>query len=331
MRQVGETEWTRKAGGMLGVALATLMLSTGSIAHAGATAAGTLVKNMASATFEIDGELTTIPSNVVSTRIDELLDLALAPKFGGVFQVPTHPQPSFGVPFTLTNRGNGNEAFYITATVPGQAVSPSVAIDVDGNGAYDSAVDIILPLDGKTPMIASGATINLLIRFGVAPTQNGMLDVTASAATGHGAPATIEPGKGDGNSDAIVGETTASATSSVAFSLIDDGYAGEAATLTKSQMVLAPDGSNAAVTGATITYQLALATTGTETLADAEIIDAIPAGTAFVPGSINIDGVAASDAQDNDAAKFDGTAIRVALGDVSQPTTHVVTFQVKIQ
>ena len=95
--------------------------------------------------------------------------------------------------------------------------------------------------------------------------------------------------------------------------------------------MVAPDGSAAAVSGATITYRLDLTTTGSETLNDAEIIDPIPAGTTYVPGSIRLNGVATSDAGDSDAAIFDGTQIRVALGDLSQTTTQVVTFQVIIQ
>ncbi len=168
------------------------------------------------------------------------------------------------------------------------------------------------------------------MRFASTPAQSGTLTVEAYTASGNGSYATVIPGKGDDGVDAIIGHMD-SGSVAIAFQPRDGDRTSEPATLIKSQSVRAPDGSAAAVPDAIISYRLALATTGRETLTEAEIADAIPAGTLYVPASITIDGVAASDAKDSDAALFDGTAIHVALGDINQPTTRVVTFQVKIQ
>jgi len=321
-----------KTSGLLGVAIAALALSCAVDARANGTPAGTVVRNIASANFTVDGEQATIPSNPVATRINELLDLQLAPKSEGSIPVPFQLPSDFGVPFILTNSGNGTEAFLVTASVPeDEGLSLSVAIDVDGNGAYDPAVDIILS-DGRTPAVAADKSLNLLVRFARAPAASGRILLAARSVTGSGTTAKLVPGEGDDGTDAIVGRTTASATFSEPFTLVDAPVIvqSEPASLTKTQTVDAPDGSNAAVQGATITYKLELRTTGTETLANAEIVDAIPAGTAYVPGSIRINGAATSDVTDSDAALFDGAAIHVAFGDISQPTTQVVTFQVTI-
>ncbi len=83
------------------------------------------------------------------------------------------------------------------------------------------------------------------------------------------------------------------------------------------------------VSGAIVTYRLEAAF---PVAAPAVVIDdAIPAGTVFVPGSVTLDGAAQSDAADVDAARFDGTAVRVALGDQPGGTTRIVRFQVRIK
>jgi len=331
MRRPGETAGVKDASRLLGVAVATLALCCGTVARADPTPAGTRVTNIASANFNVDGEQASIKSNSVSTRIGEVLDVHLTPKSGGEAVIPTRPDPNFGIAFTLSNSGNGTEAFIIRGTVPGAAASPSVAVDVDGNGVYDPAVDIDLPSDGRTPALPAGGSLALLLRLPVAPSQDGTITLSARAVSGSGTPGTFLPGIGDDGSDATVGKTDAVAQADIPFILRSDERDRDPATLTKSQTVVAPDGTDAAVTGATITYRLELATTSRDTLADAEIADRIPTGTRYVPGSIRLNGAATSDAADSDAAQFDGAQIRVALGDLSQPTTQVVTFQVTIQ
>lgn len=336
MRRFGETVGKGKAGKLLGVAIAALALVAAMPASADSLPPGSFVRNVASATYQVDGETARISSNMVATRIDEVLDLQLAPKSSGVVSVPTNLPQGFGVPFILTNSGSGTEAFTIASTVPGEAVSLSVAMDVDGNGAYDPAVDILLPSNGQTPAIAAGGRVNLLAILHSVPEQAGTIDLMAQAVTGNGPRTSLIAGQGDGGSDAIVGATTASASASVPFQLVDAGGQVVArrpapATLAKSQTVVAPDGSSTAMSDAIITYRLDLTTSGVQALTDTAIADAIPAGTTYVPGSIRINDVAASDAVDSDAGSFDGAQIKVAFGDLNQPTTQVVTFQVKIQ
>lgn len=289
--------------------------------------AGGIIVNTAQTAFEIAGSPSTATSNTVTTQIAEVLDLTLAPKSSGTISIPSVGLDEFAIPFVLTNTGTGQEAFHVEAT-PGQASALTVAMDVDGNGAYDPAVDITLPQDGTTPVLAPGASLTLLLRFEKAPTEAGSATITARAVTGSGAPGSIFAGLGDGHGDAVVGQTRAEASITMAYRL--GSALPVSAKLDKSQTVRAPDGSATPVRGAVITYRLALTTDTSTMLTDAEIVDPIPAGTAFVPGSIQIEDAAASDVSDADAAYFDGQAIHIALGEISQPTTRVVTFQVTI-
>ena len=57
----------------------------------------------------------------------------------------------------------------------------------------------------------------------------------------------------------------------------------------------------------------------------------MPPGTRYVAGSLSVDARAVSDADDDDAGRFDGTAIHVALGDVPAAATRTIRFQVTIQ
>ncbi|MDB5715762.1 MAG: proprotein convertase [Sphingomonadales bacterium] len=313
-----------RARGLACVAFAILAATTVTTAHAG-TAAGTPITNVAAIFFSLNGTTTSITSNNVTIRVDEVLDVSLTPTPDSTVSIPTDLS-GFGVPFLLTNGGNGTEAFTLTGDVAGQVLPITVAIDVDGNGAFDPAVDTVLPVTGVTPAIPSGATLKLLARFGTSPTAASVLSLHARAVTGSGARSTEFARRGDDGTDAIVGNTTASATASVPFVI---GMLP--ATLHKSQAVLAPDGTASPISGATITYRLELTTMGGASLSEAELVDQIPAGTLYRAGSIRIDGAAASDAQDQDDARFDGAAIHIAFGNIIQPTTHVVTFQVTIQ
>lgn len=288
-----------------------------------ATPAGTQIVNTAASAFTIDQVPGSATSNSVANHIDEVVDLTLAQRNPGQIMDLAH-----GLPFVLTNTGNGNEAFHVEANAPAHDGALTVATDVDGNGAYDPAVDITLPSDGTTPVLAPGASLALLLAFAKPPTTAGTATISAKAATGSGTPGTVFAGMGDGGSDALVGLTRAEASLPIAYQV--EGAGALPAKLEKSQTVLAPDGTATPVPGAVITYRLALTTTATGALSDAEIVDSIPAGTAYVPGSIQIADAAASDVSDADAAYFDGQSIHIALGEISQPTTRVVTFQVTI-
>ncbi|WP_174286546.1 hypothetical protein [Sphingomonas bacterium] len=281
---------------------------------------GTHIDNVAMLRFAVGGVDRSIPSNTASIVVAERLDLTLVRTGSGSVAHDPHTV----IATTLTNTGSGHEAFDVTATVGAAAATGAiVAIDVDGNGRYDPAHDTLLT-NGRTPTLAPGASVALLVVADTSAPDTTSLTIAAKAATASGTPGTVAAGAGDGGGDAIVGTT--GATASVTIGIAD---ANTPPTLTKTQAVHAPDGSDKPVSGAVVTYTLD-ATFGGAT-AGVRIADPVPAGTRYVAGSLTLDGAALSDAADADAGQSDGTTVAVTIGAIPSASTHRVQFQVQIQ
>ena len=296
------------------------------------TLAGTQIVNTAALRYDLDGTTQSITSNAVTLTVAERLDVRLVREAQGAVVVAPAATPPTIVTLILTNVDNGTETFSLAANVSSATIAlGGLAIDANGDGRYDPAIDLA-PVDGKTPALAPGQSVAVFVLLsataGASP-GDATLTVTARSTTGSGAPGTGYPGQGDGGGDAVVGPT--GATASVVVPLVT-ALAGPA--LIKSQSVRAADGSQNAVRDAVITYTLearfADAVTG------ARIVDPIPEGTVFVPGSLTLDGAGLSDGADDDPGSFDasgatGGSIAVALGQVAAAAVHTVQFKTKIQ
>ena len=299
------------------------------------TLAGTPIVNTAALGFDLNGVAQSTVSNTVTIIVAERLDVGLVRNGQGAVVVTAQP---IAVPLMLTNRDNGNESFAIAATVSSGAFTVrALVIDANGDGLYDPATDLA-PADGKTPVLSPGQSIKLLALLAKTDPADGgsataTLTVTAQSITGSGQPGSTFAGLGDGGGDAVVGQTGAIARVAVPLTT-----ALNIPTLTKSQSVQAADGSQTAVRDAVITYTLEARFT--DAVTGARIVDPIPEGTVFVPGSLTLDGTALSDASDGDAGRFDRDAstgaaanggIAVALGQVAAASVHTVQFKTKIQ
>ncbi len=296
------------------------------------TLAGTPIVNTAGLRYELDGATSAIVSNTVTLIVAERLDVRLVRDGQGAIVVgpPSAAQTTI-FPLTLTNVDNGNESFALTAIMSSTTVAiRALVIDANGDGLYDPAIDLA-PAGGITPPLAPGQSIKLLVIVvaTAAVATDATLTVTAQATTGSGGKGTTYDGKGDGGGDAVVGPT--GAISSVQVPLTA-AFAGPA--LTKSQSVLAADGSQNAVRDAVITYTLQARFT--DAVAGARIADPIPDGTVFVPGSLTLDGAPLTDGTDGDQGSFDAAdlqrgRIAVSLGQVAAASVHTVQFKTKIQ
>lgn len=292
------------------------------------TRAGTAITNVAVLRYDggdVGGTPQTVRSNESTIVVAERLDLQLDRIGQGVVVVLPEPTP---VPFLLTNADNGDEAFAITATVASaSATIRAIVIDVDGDGVYDPAKDTVL-VDGTTPVLAPGQTLRLLailtLSGGTGDTDDGALTIAARAVTGSGSEGDAFAGRGDGGGDAVVGATGASATL-----VVPIGRASAGPSLVKSQSVRATDGSSNPVRDAVITYTLDARFVGA--LGDARIDDPLPAGTAYVAGSLQLDGATLSDVADADAGSFDGRTVSVALTGIAANAVHNIQFKARIQ
>ena len=325
----------RKAALLCAASSAIIIAVSPAPAHAAGTPAGTNIQNVATATYEVTpgGPETKVDSNTVTLKVDELLDVSVVSAEPADVVV----QPSGGgqvLRFTVTNGGNGSEAFALTAagTAGSGDFSPavsSIVLDSNGNGAYDAGVDTVYVAGSNDPVLAADAAIGVFVLSSI-PTsaqdgQRGKVELQAAAKTGSGAPGTSFAGLGEGGGNAIVGATGADAE--------DDGWykiAKAAIAFTKSAVVADPWGGATQVPGATITYSLTATVNGTGSLGNVRIADPIPAGTTYAAGSLTLDGAALSDAEDGDAGRFASSSIAVGLGTLASGASRTVTFKVKI-
>lgn len=312
--------------GVLGASLAS-----GFAAHAAGVPAGTLIENTASASYRTGGPAQTVESNTVGFRVAELLDVAVAAQDAAA--VPLGASVS-ALAFTVTNTGNGPEAFVLSAEVvvagnDFDAVPRGLATDSNGNGVYDPGVDAPLADGGTTDALApdQGLTVFVLVTApqGVADGQSSQLRLLARAATGTGNPGTVFAGAGEGGVDAVAGssgaddDAAASLTSSAA-----------TVALVKSATIADPFGGAQPVSGAIVTYTLTATVSGSGSVDDLLITDTIPAATSYAPGTLTLDSAGLTDAADADAGKASPAGVSVNLGTVAGGTTRTVTFQVEI-
>ena len=311
------------------LAIAAALITTP--AHAGGVKAGTLIENTASATYDGGAGPVTIPSNTITVKVDELLDVTVTSRDSG----PVSAAPGSAVlTFELTNTGNGPEAYTLTANpaVAGNDFDTTVngiAVDTNGNGVYDPGVDQMLTGPATTAAIAADASLTVFVLVtipgGVADGDQSDVSLLAEAVTGTGAPGTAFAGQGAGGGNAIVGSTGANATATGSLSVgITD------VDLIKSATVLDPFGGTGIVPGATITYAIRAEVRGSGSVSDLVVTDAAPADTTYVAGSLKLDGATLTDAADADAGRSGTSGISVDLGTVSGGSSHTVTFQVTI-
>ena len=300
-------------------------------AHATGVSAGTLIQNTASATYTSGASGGTVSSNTVTIKVDELLNVAVA----GLTTTPaTAGQTSAVLEYSVTNTGNGPEAFKLTANpaVAGNAFDAtvqSVVVDSNGNGVYDPGVDQILAPGASTPIIAADGSLKVFVIVslpsGAADGQTSQVQLTADAATGTGTPGTVFAGQGDGGGDAVVGSTGASANA-------NDALIASLATvaLVKSAVIADPFGGSQPVPGAVVTYTMTASVSGTGQAAGLHVTDVIPTGTTYQPGTLTLDAVALTDTNDTDAGQASSSGIDVDLGTVNGGASKVVKFKVKI-
>ncbi len=302
-------------------------------AFAGGTPAGTDIQNIATATYETLGGPIEIDSNLVVIRVDELLDVTVSSSNPG--DVATTPSGNNVQTFQVTNSGNGNEAFALVANVAvgGDDFDPSLqslVLDSNNNGVYDAGVDTIYVAGSNDPVLAPDTSITVFIITSTpaSAVNNNRAEVSllASAVTGTGAPGSSFPGAGDGNSNAVVGNTGADAQAS-SFLAVQAALLA----LVKSAAVADPFGGTRPVPGSVITYTLVASVSGSGTLTNITISDPIPAETTYSAQSITLEGVGQSDAVDTDQGSFNGSAIRVAVGSLASGESRTVTFRVTIQ
>lgn len=316
-----------------------LFLFAGSLpAGAAGIRAGTLVENTATVDFQMDGQPETIVSNTVSFQVAERLDVTITLQSPPVTVLPGDVDRA--LLFRVTNTGNGDEVFTLVmnSVVAGDDFDPIAAqpdaifFDADGSGDFGIA-DVPYVPGTNDPLLAPDASVDLLVLNDIpgnaTNSQRGRSELSATAATGSGAAGTVLAGQGDGGIDAVIGATGAASTVFGEY-VVDD----TTISVQKAQAVLDPSGGSEPVVGAVITYTITVEVIGSGTATAAVIRDPVPTWSTYVPGSITLNGIPVSDANDGDAGEFDNAVaptVIVRLGDLTQADgVQTIVFQVQI-
>jgi uncharacterized repeat protein (TIGR01451 family) len=317
------------------VTLGAGILAFAPLAHAAGTLAGTDIANIATASYDNGGVTVDVPSNTVTIKVDELLDVTVASSDPG--DKPTSPSMAGNVQtYQITNTGNGNEAFALTADVAkaGDDFNPSlqqIILDTNGNGVYDPGTDTVYIPGTNDPVLAPDASIKVFI---ITNTPSTVIDgnraevgLLAQAKTGTGTAGTAFAGLGEGGGNAVVGASGADAEAS-GFLIVQ----AASINLLKTASISDPFGGSRPVPGATITYTILATVTGTGSLSNVVLSDPIPASTQYLPASIIYETVAQTDATDvADASNFNGSVVTALAGSIPAGQTRRLSFKVKIQ
>lgn len=307
-------------------------------AHAAGTAAGTSISNTASVSYSRDGSNVTATSNTDVVRVAEILDVVVT-RVSPVVTVDAGATAAELV-FTVTNTGNGSEAFLLlpqSAGVTGddydpQLSSPALYFDTDDSGDL-SAGDVAYVPGSNDPVLVADASVRVLlvndIPAGTADGALGRSQVTASARTGTGAAGTTYAGAGDAGVDAVTGTTEADAAEYGEYQVQSLQMA-----VVKSQTIADPFGGSQPVPGARILYRIVVTVTGSGAAAAALFDDPIPANTTYVASSLALNGSALSDAADADVGAYvaaPAPRVRATLGDLTQGSgPQTIEFAVTI-
>jgi uncharacterized repeat protein (TIGR01451 family) len=291
--------------------------------HAAGTPAGTSIQNTAQVSYTLGSSTATASSNTSSVTVAEILDAVLTIAAPSV-QVSAGATTEELV-FTLTNTGNGTEAFELTALSAGVVgddfdptlATPAIYFDTDNSGDFSGGD---LPYNGSNnPVLAADASVRLIVVNDIPNTavngNRGRSQLTAAAATGAGDPGESFGLVGDGGVEAVAGTTGGDAVLFGEYLVADILL-----TAVKSQTILDQFAGARALPGARISYQIVVTASGSGTAAATNFSDLIPANTTYVAGSLELNGAVLSDTADGDAGTFvsaPAPQVRVTLGDLS--------------
>lgn len=301
------------------------------------TPVGTVIQNTATVDFDLAGTPITLQSNTTTITVVERIDVIVTRQSPQILVAPLDTGQA--ILFTVTNTGNGSEAFAlaIDSLLGGDDFDPVPAVppiyfDTNSDGIFNVG-DVAYNPGVNDPLLAADASQDMFIVNDIPGTaingQIGLSQLTATAVTGFGAPGTEYLGLGDGGVDAVIGTTGAQDTD-IGEYLVSD----VAINVVKSQVVDDQFGGNQPIPGATITYTITVEVTTTGTATASAVGDLIPTYTTFVPASIMLNALALSDAIDADAGEYNTSGaptVVVRLGDLTLADgVQTVVFQVTI-
>ena len=262
------------------------------------TPAGTRIANSAQVSYQSQNGLTfTVASDADVMTVGQVAGVDVNPPE----VVVADPGTTVSVAHSLTNLGNATDSF----TVVGRSAFAwpvRVHVDVNANAVLDP---------GDTPVagalaLAMGETVRLLLSTDVPPVAalRGTTDTLRLVATSQ--------------FDAAVADSVSD--------LLQIRDVGIVVALTT-----AVDRADATI-GDVLTYTIRYTATGSGSASNFRLVDLIPLGTAYLPGTMRLDGVPLSDGPGDDAGTFSAAAaqVRLVLATVTGGQTGAFVFQVRV-
>jgi len=303
------------------------------------TPAGTQITSQAQVTFTTGSGNHSAISNPVATMVAEVLDLSVTWQDAAPVQANAGAVDAVLI-FRLTNTGNGSDSYSLDmdGQVSGDDFDPlpgAIHFDTDRNGVFEPTLDEVYVPGSNDPLLGADASVRLFVLHDIPTTPSpghlgdSRLDARSNAGTGP--PGTGLTGAGDQGQDAVIGASGGLASMAGSFEIV---IPAAALSILKTAVVQDPFGGTQPVSGATITYSLAVSAQGTGATDGVVITDAIPANTTYNPGSLELDGSPLTDPADGDAGDVGDTAsgiITVDLGDiVAGSPGQTISFTVTI-
>lgn len=273
---------------VLSIGLGMVVLLSTSVSWA-ATAAGTVINNQATVTYNSGGSPHFIGSNVSTHTVQELVDLTVVTV--DIANVPVTPGDTrMTVTFLLLNAGNGTDSYSISNSVEVASDftpdSMDVYFDTNGSGSFDAGDTLYVP-GTNDPVLTAGSILRLFvvsdIPVGVSEGDLSEIRLTVTSK------ATIGPGEGDAGTEAIFGSSGGTGTDTSIYEVLSG------LVMVKTATVLDPFGGSLSISGAEIRYTITVDVSGGSSLTLVEVTDAVPAYTTYVLGSLELNNTTISD------------------------------------
>lgn len=321
--------------------LLSLLLSTFSVATFASTVAGTTISNQASIEYSSgnSGIKNIATSNISTFVVNELVDVQLIWVDASQIVVNS-PDTKKVLTFKLTNTGNGNQKYKLTANnnIGGGNFTPII------NGVYiyiENGLNSGLQLDGAykdkeynindVVDLTPGEYKNIYLVYdipkGLAVASKGFSQLNAISTTEGVSNAqkagTIIQGVKSGNNivDIILGYTLGKAQST-------GNYIVSGLIVNHEKTILSisdPMGGNLVMTGSELNYQIKVDLIGTGIAKNLKITDILPNELLYISNSMKLNGVSISD------SNISNNTININLGDQNSNQTFVLQFKTKIK
>lgn len=310
-----------KQRNLLTILLVGLVLVLPQFVAAAGTTSGTLVENSAIIDYQVGGfAQSAIYSDTAAFLVDNKVDLVVA-TVDGAAVVVVPGDTSRVLTYTVTNNGNTTQDYSLTA-VPAtgtffgvtdnfDALTTSIFVDADNDGVYTAGVDVATYVDE----LMADSTATVFIVADIPPTvldlDGALYDLVAQTALGgtaasQGADITnddngnVSPGGAvnDIPDDAATVQVVFTDNAGLGDGVYDGRFSsrdvyvvGTAILVVNKLSVVASDPFNGAsnpkaIPGATVTYTLNVANSGTTAAGSVSLVDQVPANTTFASGSI---------------------------------------------